>query len=66
MRNTKFPRIAKAALALVTGGKKGGGYAYSYAWQQRQQALQEDGGVDVSVGTGQQGGQLIQQALQQG
>ena len=67
MRYTKFPSIAIAELALVTGGKKGGGgYAYSYAWQQRQQAMQDDGGVDVSVATGQQGGQQIQQALQQG
>jgi hypothetical protein len=60
MRNTKLPSIAIAELATVTGGRK---------CQPRPQPIPQqpgDGGVDVSVATGAQGGQMIQQALQQG
>jgi hypothetical protein len=61
MRNThSFLSLAIAELAMVTGGCKKGPPP-----QQLAQAA-PDGGVDVSVATGAQGGQLIQQALQQG
>ncbi|HEX7704272.1 MAG TPA: hypothetical protein VF403_26195 [Kofleriaceae bacterium] len=64
MRNHPLPTIPRPSLIAVTGGSHKGCQPH----QQAQAQAQDSGGpnVSVTVGTGQAGGQAIQQALSGG